>query len=150
MDDLVFTDKPPYDSVFIKAAAFAAAFVLAPVFLILLFTEPDFVVLFGLVWICTPVIIIAIPYLLVVPANIILTQKAIRVKHGVWSITIPLDEIEHCEVVAYPPWWANFQHYFPNAQWMQIAKSKGRLDWWYIPTTSATQLILAIRGAQGE
>ena len=149
MDDIIFTDKPPYDSVFIRSAAFAAAFVLAPVFLIILFTEPDFALVVGLVWLCIPIIIIAIPHLLVVPADITLTQKAIRVKHGVWSITIPLDEIEQCDVVPYPPWWANFQYYYPNAQWVHITKSKGRLDWWYIPTTSATQLVLAIRGARG-
>ncbi|MHA1882118.1 MAG: hypothetical protein ACTSUO_03645 [Candidatus Thorarchaeota archaeon] len=149
MDDIIFADKPPYDSVFIRAIAFAMAFVMAPVFLIIMFTEPNFALLVGLVWLFIPIFVISIPYLLVVPADITLTQKAIRVKHGVWSITIPLDQIEQCDVIQYPPWWANFQHYYPNAQWIQIAKSKGRLNWWYIPTTNATQLVLAIRRAQG-
>ena len=144
----VFTDRPPYDSELIRMMAFAGTFIMAPVFLLIIFTEPEYAIALGLIWISVPLIVIAVPYLLMVPALITLTTKSITVKHGIWKITIPLLEIEKCEVVSLPPWWANFQHVYPNAQWVHITKSKGRLDWWYIPTTSATQLVLAIRRAQ--
>lgn len=143
---ILFSDTPPYDRVFIRAIAAGVFFVMSPVFLLLFYTASDLAAWALILWIGVPVIVMVIPYLFIIPAHITITRDRLQVRHGLWSIRIPIEQIALAEVVEYPPWWANFQYFFPNAQWVHLEKSSGKLGWWYIPTSSAAECVLAIHG----
>jgi len=145
IEETVLTDFPPYDSTFIRAIAFGCFFVLSPVFIMIFLFEPDWGYWGLILWIIVPAFVYSIPYLLAVPTKIVLTDERLRIKHGkLWTIDIPVEKITSSEVMDHAPWWANFQYFYPYAQWVHITKSSGFLSWWYVPTTSATQLVLKI------
>jgi hypothetical protein len=149
-NDILFSDTPPYESMFIRAVAAGVFFVMSPIFILLFFIASELALWALVLWIGVPVIVIVIPYLLIIPAHITITRETLHVRHGLWSIRIPLKQIALSEVVEYPPWWANFQYFFPNAQWIRLEKSSGRLGWWYLPTSSAAECVLAIHGRQHD
>lgn len=149
-NEALFVDRPPYDVVLARAVSFAAFFVLSPVFILMAYTEPSYTGWLILLWLFIPLFIIAIAYLLIIPGQITVTRKNVTSKHGAWSVKIPLAHIQDLEVLRYAPWWVNFQHFYPNAQWVHVTKSRGLLKWWYIPATSATQLVVAIRKAMKD
>ncbi len=148
---VILQDKPPYDHVFIRAIAFACFFVMSPVFILIFLMEPTWGYWGLILWIIVPLFVYSVPYLLVVPTKVVVTRNQVWVKHGrLWRIKIPIEAITGSEVMDYPPWWANFQYFYPTAQWVHITKTSGVLKWWYIPATSATQLVLSIRQARRE
>ena len=140
-----YLDRPAYDVGFLRYVAAGSAFILTPVFLLMMLTESDFTLWIGLLWISVPVIVFLVPYLLVIPAVVSLTVDRVEVRHGVWTLKIPYSVIEYCEIVPAPPSWVNNHYMFPNAQWVHVRKDKGLFKSWYIPATSATSLTLAIR-----
>lgn len=148
-EETLLIDSPPYDHEFIKVIAFACLFVMAPVFIMIFLFEPEWGYWGLVLGVLVPIFVAAIPYLLVVPTKIVVSSSQVRIKHGrLWTIRIPIERIVHSEVLDHPPWWGNFQYFFPHAQWVYLRKSSGILHWWYVPTTSATRLVLSIMQAQ--
>ncbi len=143
--DVHFTDEPPYDAEFVRVIAFACFFVLSPVFILLFLFDTSIGVWALLLWIIVPLLVYSIPYLLVVPTHILITPELLQIKHGLtWTIKIPVSSITDTKILEYPPMWANFQYFYPYAQWVRLSKTSGWLSWWYVPTTSATQLVLVL------
>ena len=140
-----YVDRPDYDVGFLKVAAAGSAFILAPVFLSLMFSEPQYFGWIFLLWILVPICVIAVPYMLVIPAVITIDNMMVNARHGVWTLKIPLHIVEYTEIVSAPPSWVNNHYMFPNAQWVHFRKTKGLIKSWYVPATSATQLILTVR-----
>jgi hypothetical protein len=98
-----------------------------------------------LIMFSVPIIIIITPPLLIVPAIITVTGDRVTIKHGLRTIRIRHSDITFYDIVSYPPSWVNNQYMFPNVQWLMIRKKSGLYKSWYIPTTNATQLMLAIQ-----
>ena len=80
---LIYSDRPAYDVGFLRYAAAGSAFILAPVFLLVMMTESTFALWIGLLWISVRVIIFLVPYLLVIPAVVSLTDNAVEARQGV-------------------------------------------------------------------
>ena len=145
-EDPILLDFPPYDSTFIRAIAFGCFFVLSPVFIMIYLFEPNWGYWSLILWLIVPAFVYSIPYLLVVPTKVALTEEQLYIKHGkLWTIKIPIANIINSEVMDQPPWWGNFQYFYPYAQWVHITKTSGLLSWWYLPTTSAARVVLDIQ-----
>ncbi len=146
-NSVLLCDNPPYDRTLIRAIAFACFFVQSPIYLLIVLSEPTWGIWALLLWFLVPALAFAIPYLLIIPTRIELTSTTLRIKHGmVWTTSHALDDVVDFHILDYPPWWVNFQYFFPYAQWIRVEKRNGWLKSWYIPTTSATRLVVAIRG----
>ncbi|MHA2423861.1 MAG: hypothetical protein ACXAEF_03680 [Candidatus Thorarchaeota archaeon] len=140
-----YIDSPEYDVHFLKYAAGGSVFILSPVFIIMMLTEVSYALWIGLAWIMIPITVFLIPYLLVVPAIVTTTKSSLLARHGKRTLKFPYSIIEYFEIVETPPTWVNNHYMFPNAQWIHIRKNKGLFKSWYIPATSATKLMLALR-----
>ena len=140
-----YSDRPVYDVQFLRYVAAGSVFIMSPVFILLMLTESAYAIWIGLLWLAVPACIFVVPYLLVIPALITMKDTTLVVRHGKWTMRFPNSIIDYEEIVQAPPTWVNNHYMFPSAQWVHIRKTKGIFKSWYIPATSATRLILAIR-----
>ena len=146
----IFEDTAPYDQSLVKVAAIMPIVIVGPVFLLLAFAEPALrgfaIALFFIV----PLLILMTVYGLGVPGKVEVSEWGLVVKHGLLiRIEVPVEDIVAITIEP-PPWWLNYYYLYANAQWLRVGKRSGILKWWYIPTTSATKLKLAIESSHNS
>jgi hypothetical protein len=147
-DSRVFEDTAPYDRSLVKVATVMPIVIVGPVFLLLAFSEPALRGFALALFIIVPLIILMTVYGLGVPGQVMVSEWGVVVKHGLMvRIKIPIEDIMSLTIEP-PPWWLNYYYLYGNAQWLRVGKRAGLLKWWYIPTTSATKLKLAIESVQ--
>lgn len=140
----IFEDTAPYDQSLVKVAMIMPIVIVGPVFLLLAFSEPALRGFALALILIIPLVILMTVYGLGVPGKVTVSEWGIVVKHGLLvRIKIPVEDIMSI-TIELPPWWLNYYYLYANAQWLRVGKKSGILKWWYIPTTSATKLKLAI------
>ena len=140
----IFDDIAPYDRSLVNVAAIMPIIIMSPVFLLLAYSEPALSGLAIILFILIPTIILTTVYGLGVPGLVVVSNTGIIVKHGLLvRVKILKDEIVSTSIES-PPWWLNYYYLYANAQWVRVGKTSGYLKWWYIPTSNATKLRLAI------
>jgi len=144
----IFQDIAPYDRSLVNVAVIMPIVIMSPVFLLMAYSEPALSGLALSLFFIVPAIILTTVYGLGVPGTVVVSDWGIIVKHGLLiRIKIPRKTIVSTTIEP-PPWWLNYYYLHANAQWLRVGKSSGLLKWWYIPTTSATRLKLAIESIQ--
>jgi hypothetical protein len=143
-----FHDIAPYDRSLVNVATIMPIVIMSPVFLLIAYSEPTLSGLALGLFFIVPAIILTTVYGLGVPGTVSVTAWGVVVKHGLLvRIRIPREAIVSTAIDS-PPWWLNYYYLHANAQWLRVGKSVGFLNWWYIPTTNATRLKLAIESIQ--
>ena len=146
----VFEDTAPYDQSLVKVATIMPIVIVGPVFLLLAFSEPALRGFALALFLIIPLVILMTVYGLGVPGKVTVSEWGIVVKHGLLvRIKIPVEDIMSITIEP-PPWWLNYYYLYANAQWLRVGKRAGLLKWWYIPTTSATKLKLAIESVHNS
>lgn len=141
---IILEDTAPYDESLVRVSAVVPIIIIGPVFLLMAFAEPALTGLALILFILIPIVILTTVYGLGVPGRVTVSEWGIVVRHGVFvRIRVPVEDIVSLSVEP-PPWWLNYYYLYANAQWLRVGKRTGILKWWYVPTTSAARLKIAI------
>ena len=145
-----FEDTPPYDRSLVKVGTVMPIVIMRPVFLLMAYSEPALTGVALALFILVPLVILMTVYGLGVPGDVMVSDWGIVVSHGLLiKIRIPVENIVST-VIEPPPWWLNYYYLYSNAQWLRVRKTSGLLKWWYVPTSSASRLKLAIKSIQNQ